>query len=286
MASERYERRHCIGRGSFGDVYEGVDTETGNPVAIKVIDLENVEDDIQDIHKEIQALAGCKCKNITEYYGSVAPPGTAELCIIMELMACSVSDLVQHGPLDEPCIAYILSQVLNALVYLHSERRIHRDIKAANLLLSRTAEVKITDFGVSGQLTGTLGYRRKTFVGTPFWMAPEVIETSEEGYSEKADVWSLGITTIEMATGAPPHAALHPMRVLFLIPTRPPPQLEGDFSPEMKDFVTKCLQRDPGARPAAKVSQTDGAGRVGRHWRYRWTCAMQLNRNGQGLEWF
>ncbi|GLI67977.1 hypothetical protein VaNZ11_012179 [Volvox africanus] len=252
MASERYERRQCIGRGSFGDVYEGVDTETGRSVAIKVIDLEDVEDDIQDIHKEIQALAGCKCKNITEYYGSVVRPGSAELHIVMELMACSVSDLVQHGPLDEQCISYILSQVLNALVYLHAEHRIHRDIKAANLLLSRSGDVKITDFGVSGQLTGTLGYRRRTFVGTPFWMAPEVIDTSEEGYSEKADVWSLGITIIEMATGAPPHASQHPLRVLFLIPKGPPPQLDGDFSPEMKDFVAACLQKNPSERPAAR----------------------------------
>ncbi|GLC34747.1 hypothetical protein PLESTB_001159100 [Pleodorina starrii] len=252
MASDRYERRQCIGRGSFGDVYEGVDTETGQAVAIKVIDLEDVADDIQDVHKEIQALAGCKCKNITEYYGSVVRSGSAELHIIMELMACSVTEMVQHGPLDEPCIAFILSQVLNALVYLHAEHRIHRDIKAANLLLSHTGEVKITDFGVSGQLTGTLGYRRRTFVGTPFWMAPEVIDTSEEGYSEKADVWSLGITAIEMATGAPPHASIHPMRVLFLIPKGPPPQLEGDFSPEMKDFVATCLRKDPASRPAAK----------------------------------
>ncbi|GFR49623.1 hypothetical protein Agub_g11694 [Astrephomene gubernaculifera] len=230
-----------------------VDNVTGQAVAIKVIDLEDVEDDIQEIHKEIQMLAGCKCKNITEYYGSVLRSGSAELHIVMELMACSVFDLVHHGPLDEACIAFVLSQVLNALVYLHSEHRIHRDIKAANILLSHSGDVKITDFGVSGQLTGTLGYRRKTFVGTPFWMAPEVIDTSEEGYSEKADVWSLGITAIEMATGAPPHAALHPMRVLFLIPKGPAPLLTGDnFSPELKDFVATCLKKDPAERPAAR----------------------------------
>ncbi|KAG2484274.1 hypothetical protein HYH03_016918 [Edaphochlamys debaryana] len=250
---ERYEKLACIGRGSFGDVYEGVDTQTGQPVAIKIIDLEDVEDDIQDIHKEIQTLAGCRCRNITQYYASVLRPGSAELAIVMELMACSVADLVHHGPLDEPCIAYILAQVLNALTYLHAEHRIHRDIKAANVLLSRAGDVKITDFGVSGQLSGTLGYRRRTFVGTPFWMAPEVIDSSEEGYSEVADVWSLGITAIEMATGSPPHASLHPMRVLFLIPKGPPPALEGDaFSPELRDFVSSCLRKDPSSRPAAK----------------------------------
>lgn len=105
---------------------------------------------------------------------------------------------LEDAPLQEGAIAYILCETVQALAYLHSEHRIHRDMKAANILLSAQAAVKISDFGVSGQLTGTLGYRRRTFVGTPYWMAPEVIESSEEGYAETADIWSLGITAIEV----------------------------------------------------------------------------------------
>ncbi|KAJ9512054.1 hypothetical protein QJQ45_004596 [Haematococcus lacustris] len=228
-----------------------LDKSTGRMVAFKIIDLEEVEDDIDSIHKEITMLAGCHCSNITEYYASVLKPGATELVIVMELMACSVADLLGLGPLDEASIALVLHEVLCALAYLHGEHRIHRDVKAANILLGEQGDVKISDFGVSGQLSGTLGFRRRTFVGTPFWMAPEVIQSSDEGYSERADIWSLGITAIEMATGSPPHANLHPMRVLFLIPKDPPPQLHGHFSPDFKDFVSRCLQKDPSQRPSA-----------------------------------
>ncbi|GBF98708.1 serine threonine kinase [Raphidocelis subcapitata] len=249
---DHIERLELIGRGSYGEVYRGVDTHSGQQVAIKVIDLEDIEDDIEDIQKEISALAGCRCAHITRYYGALVRPGSSELLILMELLACSAADLLASAPLPEACIAFILRCVLQGLAYLHGEGRIHRDVKAANVLLSAAGEVRISDFGVSGQLTGTLGFRRRTFVGTPYWMAPEVIESSEEGYSTSADVWSVGITGIEMALAAPPHAELHPMRVLFVIPREPPPRLEGPFSEEFRDFVTACLQKDPTARPSAR----------------------------------
>jgi len=252
MSLERYEKITQIGRGNYGTVWKALDKTTGTTVAIKIIDLENSGDEIDDIQKEITALSKMSSKNVTQYYESFIVD--TYLWIIMEYLGGgSVRDvIVSNGEkgLDEVYIAIILKEVLTGLQYMHSLKQIHRDIKSANILLASNGGVKLADFGVVGQLTEDIK-KRMTVVGTPYWMAPEVILGKPYGYL--ADIWSLGITAIEMAKGRPPMSNKAPSKVLFLIPKLQPPVLEGTYSDALKDFVALCLQKVPKERPTATL---------------------------------
>ncbi|KAK2946050.1 putative serine/threonine protein kinase [Blattamonas nauphoetae] len=262
LASDNFDLIEVVGEGSFGRVYKARDKETFNIYGIKVIDLEEAEDEIEDIQKEIAILTECETKYITKYFGSFVQG--SKLWIVMEFLeGGSCQELRSIGPFDEAQISVILHDTLLGLDYLHGQGKIHRDIKAGNILLAGNGDVKISDFGVSGQLTTSVA-KRRTMVGTPFWMAPDVIQASDnDGYDTKCDIWSLGITAIELAKGVPPLFDLHPMKVLFLIPNNPPPSLDesdpegkGDvpskWSKEFRSFVSTCLVKDPKNRPTAK----------------------------------
>jgi len=238
-----------IGRGSFGVVWKGIYRPTNETIAVKIINLEASQDDIEDIQQEIHVQRSIDCPYIVKVFGSFTVG--EELWIIQEIMSGgSVLDLLLPGPIAEPYCAIVLRELLGALEYLHQEGKIHRDMKCANVLVGQDGTVKLADFGVVAQLTNAV--KRHTFVGTPYWMAPEIINNKQDGYDHRVDIWSLGITAIEMAKGNPPYSNIHPTKALFLIPKNEPPRLEGNFSKQFKDFVAFCLQKDPSARLSAK----------------------------------
>lgn len=247
-----FDVEECVGRGNFGDVYRAVEKKTNKVVAVKVVNLEETDDDIDVLVQEISFLSQLKSKYITNYFETYLKD--TNMWIIMEYCGGgSCADLLKcHKRLDEEIVCFIIRETLRGLEYLHLERKIHRDIKSANILLTSDGLVKLADFGVSGQITAT-NIKKDTFVGTPFWMAPEVI-TRKSGYNEKADIWSLGITTIELITGSPPYSDHEPMKILFEIPKKPAPLLSGSqYSYQIKEFIKFCLVKNPSTRPSASI---------------------------------
>eukprot|EP00029_Vermamoeba_vermiformis_P012728 TRINITY_DN768_c0_g1_i1.p1 TRINITY_DN768_c0_g1~~TRINITY_DN768_c0_g1_i1.p1 ORF type:complete len:578 (+),score=148.70 TRINITY_DN768_c0_g1_i1:62-1795(+) len=249
MDAKQFELLEKIGDGAYSRVYKAKQKDTGQLWAIKAIDLEGNPNSIDPIQQEINTLSKFDSPLFTKYKGSLLN-GT-QLWIVIEYMSGgSVLDLLQSGPLDEGLIAYFLREVCRALESLHGSGVLHRDIKAANILLSENGDVKLGDFGVSGQVSESS--KRYSLVGSPYWMAPEVITGKESGYNERADIWSLGITAIEMAKGFPPRVEQQPAKVVMTIVNSDPPKLEGNFSPNFKNFVAACLKKDPKERSTAK----------------------------------
>ncbi|OQR88985.1 serine/threonine protein kinase [Thraustotheca clavata] len=250
---EVFEIHAKEGAGAFGRVFRATYRTTTREVALKVIPIAlkpgQHGEDVENVRKEIEFLRECNHPNIVAFYGAYYKDGA--LWIAMEYCGGgSVGDISRQRKLCEQEISVIMRGALEGLAHLHSKKKIHRDIKGGNILLTTDGAVKIADFGVSAQLRDTLS-RRGTFVGTPYWMSPEMIQDCD--YDYKADIWSLGITAIELADQKPPLFEEHPMRVLIQIPRNPAPRLRQpqDWSSHFSHFLQYCLNKSPQDRPSA-----------------------------------
>ncbi|XP_065484832.1 myosin-IIIa isoform X2 [Caloenas nicobarica] len=259
--SDTWEIIETIGKGTYGKVFKVLNKKNGSKAAVKILDpVHDIDEEIEAEYNILKALSDHP--NVVKFYGMYYKKDVKngdQLWLVLELCnGGSVTDLVKgflkRGErMNELIIAYILHEALMGLQHLHENKTIHRDIKGNNILLTTEGGVKLVDFGVSAQLTSTR-LRRNTSVGTPFWMAPEVIACEQQldsSYDARCDAWSLGITAIELGDGDPPLADLHPMRALFKIPRNPPPTLQQPelWSPEFNDFINKCLTKDYEKRP-------------------------------------
>ncbi|XP_067147910.1 myosin-IIIa [Apteryx mantelli] len=259
--SDTWEIIETIGKGTYGKVFKVLNKKNGSKAAVKILDpVHDIDEEIEAEYNILQALSDHP--NVVKFYGMYYKKDVKngdQLWLVLELCnGGSVTDLVKgflkRGErMNELIIAYILHEALMGLQHLHENKTIHRDIKGNNILLTTEGGVKLVDFGVSAQLTSTR-LHRNTSVGTPFWMAPEVIACEQQldsSYDARCDAWSLGITAIELGDGDPPLADLHPMRALFKIPRNPPPTLQQPelWSSEFNDFINKCLTKDYEKRP-------------------------------------
>ncbi|XP_071531793.1 neither inactivation nor afterpotential protein C isoform X5 [Panulirus ornatus] len=260
---ERFSLQRVIATGTYAEVYEALDKENGDqPVAIKIV--ENIKESLEEIEEEYRVLVELSLHdNFPQFLGTfLKRSGNNEdhqIWFVMELMTHgSVSELAlaykrKDERMPENLIAYILKEVINAVQHLHQGHVIHRDVKGMNILMTNEGKIKLVDFGQCGHLDETMG-KRNTAVGTPYWMAPEVIECeqkADQDYDNRCDVWALGITAIELGDGEPPYSDIHPVRALFQILRNPPPSLKrvSDWTQDFVDFISECLVKTPDHRP-------------------------------------
>eukprot|EP00771_Trimastix_marina_P000539 gnl/Trimastix_PCT/1559.p1 GENE.gnl/Trimastix_PCT/1559~~gnl/Trimastix_PCT/1559.p1 ORF type:complete len:335 (-),score=71.51 gnl/Trimastix_PCT/1559:73-1077(-) len=257
MQISDFEIQEKLGEGSYGMVFRAIHKSTGKLMALKKIIVED-DDEIEDAIMEIEIMREIKSEFSVRYFGSFKE---SDLCLYVAMELCELGAITNvmracQRTLNEDEIAYVVSNVLRGLKYLHERRKIHRDIKGGNILINKRGEIKLADFGVAAKLTHTY-QRRQTFIGSPYWMAPEIIQHNQ--YSFAVDVWSVGILAIELAEGRPPLYELPYTRALLEIPMKPAPTLselhpltgvapEPAWTADFHDFLACSLQKDPETR--------------------------------------